>query len=439
MIFADGKVYPSEEQDRILQSLEEKINQTRERNRLLTETVIRAFDQLCHEIVEGQWNGLLKELKVDIPMPVIKAALPMMQREGLEYKIKVELGEDFFSEMTTVPPSGGEKLFSRPVPLGTLFHIAAGNMEALPAYSVAEGLLTGNINILKLPQADQGLTLKIFRRLIEIEPDLAEYVYIFDTPSADIPAMKRMAEMADAVVVWGGDEAVASVRRLASPGTKIIEWGHRLGFAYISGFPEGGYDREAEYSALAEHIMDTKQLLCSSCQTIYLDTEDKEKLHQFCREFLPYLEKAAGKFPNAEIGPIAELTLRRHYQSLEKIIYGNLQKQQDRKVYQGEHCSLTACGDMELELSNMYGNCLVKRLPKREMMSVLRRRKGYLQTTGLICEDGVRQEMTNLLIRCGISRVMSAGHMSHTFYGEAHDGEYPLRRYTRIVNVEKLG
>lgn len=39
------------------------------------------------------------------------------------------------------------------MPLGVLFHIAAGNAEALPAYSVAEGLLMGNVNLLKLPAA----------------------------------------------------------------------------------------------------------------------------------------------------------------------------------------------------------------------------------------------------------------------------------------------
>ena len=42
-------------------------------------------------------------------------------------------------------------------PLGVLLHIAAGNADGLPAFSVAEGLATGNINILKLPQADNGL------------------------------------------------------------------------------------------------------------------------------------------------------------------------------------------------------------------------------------------------------------------------------------------
>lgn len=434
MIFADGTIYPSEEQDRILLSLEEKINRTRERSRLPMEKVIRAFDRLCHEIADGKWNDLLEKLTPQIPASVIDSVLPRMEQKGLEYKVKIELGEEYFQDQRMESPFDGKALLSRAVPLGTLFHIAAGNMEALPAYSIAEGLLTGNINILKLPQADQGLTVEIFRRLTEIEPLIAEYVYIFDTPSTDLPAMKKMAEMADAVVVWGGDEAVASVRMLAKPGTKLIEWGHKLGFAYVSGY----CDKDAELSALAEHIMDTKQLLCSSCQTIYLDTDDTKELGRFCREFLPYLERAAEQYPVMEIGAVAEQTLRRHYRMLEKKMYGaSTNEQNERKLYQGKNCSLTACNDSELELSGMYGNCLVKCLPRTELMTVLRRKKGYLQTAGLICDPQKRGYLEELLIRCGVTRVMTAGHMSHSFCGEAHDGEYPLRKYTRIINIEE--
>ena len=85
----------------------------------------------------------------------------------------------------------------------------------------------------------------------------------------------------------------------------------------------------------------------------------------------------------------------------------------------------------------MYGNCLVKCLPRTELMTVLRRKKGYLQTAGLICDPQKRGYLEELLIRCGVTRVMTAGHMSHSFCGEAHDGEYPLRKYTRIINIEE--
>ena len=56
-----------------------------------------------------------------------------------------------------VPPYGLEEIREETRPLGVLLHIAAGNAEGLPFFSVVEGLLAGNINILKLPGMDDGV------------------------------------------------------------------------------------------------------------------------------------------------------------------------------------------------------------------------------------------------------------------------------------------
>ena len=65
----------------------------------------------------------------------------------------------------------------------------------------------------------------------------------------------------------------------------------------------------------------------------------------------------------------------------------------------------------------MFGNCYVKRLPKENIISTLRRKKGYLQTAGLICPAGKREELTGLLARAGVVRITGAGNMSEDFCG----------------------
>ncbi len=429
MILANGVIYDSNEQNRILAAMEYRINETILHHPLDNETVIAAFDELSHRLERGDYRQILQRIQMENMDEYLGMAVRMLRRDSMEYKVKAELGQRFFTPKLTGPPLGFPRMEVRPRPLGTLLHIAAGNMDVLPAYSVTEGLLAGNINILKLPSADSGITLEILSRLITIEPRLKDYIYVFDTPSSDLAALQKMAALSDGVAVWGGDEAVAAVRRFAPPGCRIIEWGHKLGFAYISGYE----NKERELAALAEHIMLTKQLLCSSCQVIYLDTEYMDEVTDFCKLFLPYLEQAAEKYPIRDIGAIAEMTLRRYSDMLECTLDSG--RTTDGQVYQGKHCSLTAASDSTLELSYMYGNCLVKRLPQREMLTHLRRAKGHLQTAGLICSPGKRERLTELLIRSGVNRVMRAGNMSESFLGEAHDGEYALRRYTRTVNV----
>lgn len=314
-------------------------------------------------------------------------------------------------------------------PLGVLFHIAAGNAEGLPVMSVAEGLLAGNINILKLPSADKGLSVKIVKRLCEYEPLLSHYIYVFDTPSSDVRTIQTLAGLADGIVVWGGTEAVKAVRSLAPPGVKLIEWGHKLSFCYVSDY----VNHTDELSALAEHIASTKQLLCSSCQTVFIDTDGKKELICFCEIFLPYLEAAVGKHKSTSIGTRARDTIISYTASLEEAI-GIRQISPD--TLSGKGCSLIIKDDSELELSPMMCNVLVKRLPKKDIVHTLRNAKGFLQTAGLICNESERERLTDLLLSAGVTRITRAGNMSAYFSGESHDGEHPLSRYTRKVNIE---
>lgn len=419
MIFANGKLLPDSERKNIIAHLEQEINAVRMGPPLRAETVIAAVDALGKRLAGGEFDPLLSQF---LPAGVTLAdLLPLLTRETMEAKLTAELGPDPF----------GEKRFPRTVarvcPLGTLLHIAPGNMPGLPVYTALEGLLTGNVNLLKLPHGDKGLSLAAFSLLTEQEPRLAPYLYAFDLPSKEQEDLRALAALADGLVTWGGDGAILAARELAGAGCKLIEWGHRLSFAYLSGYE----NRETELSALAGHIMETNQRLCSSCQVIFLDTDSREEGEAFCREFLPYLEAHAARRPGLGAGAMS--TLAGHTALLERIVED---RAQNEVLFQGKGCSVILRPDSELELSPMEGNVLVKLLPQRDLLPTLRRQRGRLQTAGLICSPEKREELTALLSQAGLTRITRAGGMSASFPGEAHDGEYPLRRYLRAVDIE---
>ena len=426
MILANGRQYETAMQGEILADLEERLNATLAGPELDPGTVIAAIDALGRRVEAGDFDRQIAALQIDGAAQYRDMAVRLLRRDYLAFKLRTELGADFRLDYVTDPPKGLQPLRVLSRPLGVLLHIAAGNADGLPAFSVAEGLVTGNINMLKLPQADNGLTLEIFQALLEIEPKLADFLYVFDTPSSDLSAIQKMAALSDGIVVWGGEAAVAAVRRFAHPGTRLIEWGHRLSFAYLVG------DRpDAELTALAEHIVTTRQLLCSSCQVIYLDTADFGKLQSFCDRFYPILEQAAQARRPGTIGAVAELSLRRYTDRLEAVLDGGKYKRWSSPL-----CSLIPKEDSSLELSPMFANVLVKPLPRDRIIPVLRKSKPYLQTAGLGCGADEREALVELLIRAGITRVTAPGSMSQILPGEAHDGAYPLQRYLRTVNVE---
>ena len=427
MIFFDGEIYENDMCDKLLARFEDRICDTLGNCRLSAKQVMLAAEKISTDIENGAFDDMLTALDVENVSYYKQLIIACLSRENLEYRLKTELGDSdgFIGSPNGITP----KIRIQTKPLGVLFHIAAGNADGLPVMSVAEGLLAGNINILKLPSADKGLSIRIIKRLCKYEPLLSRYIYVFDTPSSDVRTIQTLAGFADGIVVWGGTEAVKAVRSLAPPGVKLIEWGHKLGFCYISDYA----NHTDEFSALAGHIASTKQLLCSSCQTVFIDTDDKTELTLFCKMFLPYLEAAVGKHRNTSIGTRARDTLISYSARLEQAI-GIRQISPD--VFYGKNCSLIIKDDFELELSPMMCNVLVKRLPRKDIMRTLRNAKGFLQTAGLICDKADRAELTDLLLCAGVTRVTQAGNMSAYFFGESHDGDYPLSRYTRKINIE---
>lgn len=429
MILINGDIIPSHMQNKILEDLPSMLSQTLATSMLNPYWVIEACDRLSKKLANGDYNHFISRLPIDqtLVKEELHTVIHMLKRESLLCKLHTELGSKPFEPEIILPPFEERAIIKHTYPLGVLFHIAAGNADGLPACSIVEGLLAGNINILKLPQADKDLSITLLAELIAIDPRLKEYIYVFDTPSTDLEAMKYMAQLSDGVVVWGGDLAVAAIRKMVNPGTKLIEWGHKLGFAYI--VPNA--IRDSALTALALHIFRTKQLLCSSCQTIYIDTENIDEIYSFCEMFLPFMEQAAIKYPINDIGAIAQSSLQVYNTELESLFSTN-------RTYKGKGASLIAKSDHTLELSFMFGNCLVKPLPRHQLLEILRQSKPYLQTAGLLCLAKDYPVLSNLLLRAGIVRVKELGKMSDITCMDAHDGDYPLRRYTRITECDAI-
>lgn len=423
MILYRGALHDDSEFPQLLGRLEADCLTALAGEPITPELVVDACDSLARDIAGGRFDHLLKPFleAFSIPRSQLEAALGLFTRESLQRKLRLELGEDPAAE--DLPHPGFAPIRRRRYPLGILLHIAAGNVDGLPAYSVVEGLLAGNINLLKLPSLDRGASLLLLHELGKREPRLRDFLYVFDVPSTDLASLSALAEIADGVVVWGGDEAVTAARHLATPNTKLITWGHKLSFAYATAAATDG-----DLSALARHMCLTRQLLCSSCQGIFLDTEDRADVEALGRRFFAILREENRRHPPADISLRARAALHLRTEALEAHESG-------RTVLQGGGVSVTVASDSRLELSWLGGNCWVKPLPRRRLLSALKGQKGYLQTAGLLCAPEEREELSALLARAGLVRITEAGEMSRTLPGEAHDGDYPLRAYSRIVEM----
>ena len=421
MILAHGVLYENSQLPRLRQSLEAACQETIAGQSIRPEIVIDACDRLARKAAAGEYDHLLEPFLTafQIDPGQFQAALRLFRRESLDDKVSLELGPD--PAETPLLHEGFSPIQRRRYPLGVLLHIAAGNVDGLPAYSVVEGLLAGNINILKLPSMDHGASILLLAELARLEPRLKDFIYVFDVPSTDLESLTVFARAADAVVVWGGDEAVRAARRLADPDTQVISWGHKLSFAYAVPDP---LDRDLE--ALARHMCLTRQLLCSSCQGLFVDTADMGAVEAVGERFFAALQAENRRHPPADLGLRARAALQVYSMELEET---------GPRVLRSGGVSVVIAPDSRLELSPLAGNCWVKPLPRERIPAALGGKRGYLQTAGLLCPPEERAALGDLLARAGVVRVTEPGEMSRTVPGEAHDGTYPLRAYSRVVEL----
>lgn len=419
MILFHGDILENKEQDRILKLLYEDCLYTlNHKPKLTIDMVINACDKVYQKAIKGEYDEIAKPLLrlADISYERFLDMAKLFSKEGLEYKCKIELGEDYNNPCSL---KNGTKRYR--YPLGILFHIAAGNVDGLPAYSVVEGLLAGNINILKLPTGDSGLSIRLLKELIDVEPLIKDYVYVFDVPSTEIETLQIFADISDGVVVWGGDVAVEAAKKMTGITTKLISWGHKLSFAYatLSATDEQLY-------ALAKHICDTNQVLCSSCQGIFVDTDSPEKQMEFAKRFFEIFKKTNADSLTLDIGMCGKNTLR---------IYNELLENPNKKILNEDGISVFVEDDSELCLSMLFRNVWIKRLKKDDIISNLKKHKNHLQTCGLLCNESEKEEISMLLAKAGVIRI-TGGDMARMIAGEAHDGCYPLQEYSKIVEVD---
>ena len=419
MILYKGQIYENSKQEELINLLKNDIYTPIINGEFLSvETVINACDKLAEKVMNGEFDNIVIPFLslFNINKQQFKDMVYLFTKEGLEYKCSIELSDE-------------EKIINNKVvrkryPLGVLLHISAGNVDVLPAYSVIEGLLSGNINVLKLPMGDSGLSVKLLCELIKIEPKLKDYIYVFDVPSTETETLKNLADLCDGVVVWGGDEAVRAARNMVNVDTKIIAWGHKLSFAYAE---LDVSDKQLE--ELAKAICDTNQLLCSSCQGIFVNTDSKEKQIEFAKRFFEIFKRVNKNSVPIDFGMKAKNAINIYNERLEKHSTG-------KEIMSADGISVIVCDDNELELSYLYRNVWIKRLPI-DRFHILKKYKGHLQTVAVLTSDmQKRVEISDIFARIGVVRITSAGNMSRTICGEAHDGTYALREYSRIVETE---
>ncbi len=164
------------------------------------------------------------------------------------------------------------------IPAAKILHIVSGNTPHAALQSLLRGLLLGAHNRVKLPSA--GLR-EVDLFLAELPAELRALV---DT-STSLP--DEWLRAADAVVVFGNDETIASVRKRAPTSVAFQAHGHRVSLGVVFDDPHC-----ASVDAAARDVSLYDQQGCLSPHDLYV----REDGNGFARTYAARLAEAMARF-----------------------------------------------------------------------------------------------------------------------------------------------
>ncbi|MEU8779113.1 acyl-CoA reductase [Streptomyces sp. NPDC048606] len=400
---------------------------------LETETVLAACDALGTALLDPD-HPVYARVAAHLPEgedPVLLTELGrLLGRRELTRKLRRELGGAVPGRLNRADPR--ETAYEAWAPVGLVAHIAPGNAAGVATLSLVEGLLAGNVNVLKTSSADGLLTQALVAELAALDPDgaLAERIVVLRFPSARREWLRLMCAPADAVAVWGGEEAVQGVAAHVPPGCRLVEWGHRISFAYLTG---DAWADPATLEALADDVCLFEQQACSSPQVVYLDTADESELFAFAERFAGVLAAR----PPAPVDPAEDPA--REAELTTTVLMARLEEHLGlTRVFAAPDGAWRVMADTRspLTASPLHRSVWIKPLPRREAMATLRPMRRYLQTAGIAGSRTDVAELSRTVLAAGVTRVTPVGAMAASYAGEPHDGVYALQRYSRRVAVQ---
>ncbi|MEV7594781.1 acyl-CoA reductase [Streptomyces sp. NPDC089922] len=401
-----------------------------------TETVLAACDALAAALRDPA-HPVHARLAAHLPEgedPALLAELGgHLDRRELTRKLRSELGGATPGRLHRADPR--ETVYEAWAPAGLVTHIAPGNAATVAPLSIVESLLAGNVNVLKTSGADTLLTQHLMAELAALDPSgaLAARVVVLRFSSSRQDWLRLMCAPADVVAVWGGEAAVEGVAAHVPAGCRLVEWGHRISFAYLT---EETWSRPETLEALADDVCLYEQQACSSPQVVYLDTEDRDALFAFAERFAGVLAArppaAGAASPDGQdAAEAAELTTTELVARLEEHLGLT-------RVFSAPDGSWRVMADTRspLTASPLHRSVWVKPLPRKRLIATLRPMRRYLQTAGLAGSPTEVAELARTALAAGVTRVTPVGAMHAGYAGEPHDGVYALQRYSRRVAVQ---
>lgn len=365
-------------------------------------------------------------------LPAVTGFSPAMVRLGLR-ELCWTFDADLLRRKLDAELPGHEGLGAkRWEPLGAVLHVLAGNVFVGAAGSLVEGLLTRNVNILKMSSSEGVFLPLLVESLRECDEDgvLSRSLAVVRFGSGQTDVIETFKREADGIVVWGGESAVRGWRDGLPARARLIVFGPKLSVAVVTRKGLAAQGPQELARRLAQDLSIWDQNACTAPQACYVEGE------QAARKLLEALPKALDEqgraMPSGEVGADAAVEI----QKLRGIAEIAEARGEGALREAAKRLDWTVILDRDLELTPSPLHRTLRLVPFRKAADVLEQLcvlRGYIQTVGLAAGEEEGEELADRLSDAGALRVLALGGMAGGEIDDPHDGAQDLPQLMRLV------
>ena len=182
--------------------------------------------------------------------------------------------------------------------MGLVCHIAAGNTFLGAIDSLLYGIITKNINIVKMSANDSFFPIIFMEALQEADTRQILFPYITMTywKSSNENLIGIVRNIADVILLFGGEEAVKTFKKDISPKCEVLAFGPKTSFGIVCA-EASKEELILAAEGFATDIVFWEQRACTACQNIFI--EKSENIDYFLQVLFAELEKTALLIPRA--------------------------------------------------------------------------------------------------------------------------------------------
>lgn len=400
--------------------------------------VISLLERVGRRLTEpGPYRDTIMETMLDVTgysLPMLEKGMEVLEgllsREALEDRLAC-MGDRRALDGWTIHEGRPE----RALPLGAVCHVSPGNIFLGSVDSLVLGMITKNVNVLKMSRQDPVFPFIFLDALLEEDRsgEIASTLAITSWSYSDHEVMELVGREFDGILLFGSEDAVLGYKKVASSGARLMAYGPKLSWGLIR---EGLTDEELDRAVkgFTRDVALWEQRACTSCQNLFVEGE------KLARKVAGMLHS---EFQAAELSlPPGRMTMDEGVdirKERERVFWNSFEW--DRRLFEGSTHTIILEDGSDVTPSPLNRTLYVKSLKSwRDLLNGnLSCMVDRMSSVGLAVPDTLTDETMRGLEPLGIPRFCMPGTMGLGADGKGtHDGSYIVLDLVRLVNREDI-